>query len=143
MISAQARVRMYPYPRLGVYHHICLPRLGVYHHIRLPRLRVIWHQFQKLASKIDVTKTEVPERNSVTKNTDDAHPQTSDSSDSVGFSNFGFFWWEFPVGSAIFGISDLDFLKHEYWMSFFYGNSGVFFWMEFRILEGLGGCGVA
>ena len=34
---------------------------------------------------------------------------------------------EFGVGSAIFGISDLDFLKNEYWMSFFYGNSGGFF----------------
>ena len=35
---------------------------------------------------------------------------------SVGFGNFRFVWWEFRVGSAIFGISEVDFLLYEVWI---------------------------
>ena len=38
-----------------------------------------------------------------------------------------FFRSEFRLGSAIFGISDLDFLKNEYWMSFFMEIRADFF----------------
>ena len=46
-------VRVYPYPRLGVYHHICLPRLGVYHHICLSK--------SKILSRLNLDARSVPE----------------------------------------------------------------------------------
>ena len=54
----------------------------------------------------------------------------------MGFRNLGFCWWEFRVGSAIFGISEVDFLLYEVWIK---GVGGKELGWEEKLDEGIFG----